>query len=383
VIPGAFLWKTMSTKRDYYEILGVKKSATHDELKKAYREMALRHHPDRVPVEKKKEAEDAFKEISEAYAVLSDPQKRALYDQYGHAGIDQKFAQEDIYKGTDFNSVFEGMGDYNLGGGFFETLFGDLGFDILGSRGKRARGGSAGVSGARGRDLEIAVAVSLEEAYRGTAKTVTVPRYDPCPVCGGNGARPGTSRTTCPDCRGSGKRVVSSGIFQMAQPCAKCGGTGSIVQTPCEECHGEGRVRVTRSLSVTIPPGVETGSRLRMKGEGEAGTKGKGDLFLEVDVAQHPVFQRQGSTLQLEISTSLARAILGTELSVPTLDGSVMMKIPAGTQSGTVFRLKGKGMPELRGKGVGDELVKVLVVIPRAASARQRELVDELAREFP
>ena len=372
----------MSTKRDYYEILEVKKSATHDELKKAYREMALRHHPDRVPVEKKKEAEDAFKEISEAYAVLSDPQKRALYDQYGHAGIDQKFAREDIYKGTDFNSVFEGMGDYNLGGGFFENLFGDLGFDVFGSRGKRGRAGSAGAAGARGRDLEVAVSVTLEEAFRGAEKTVTVPRYDPCPVCGGSGAKPGTSRTTCPDCRGSGKRLVSSGIFQMAQPCARCAGTGSIVQTPCEECHGEAKVRVTRSLTVTIPPGVETGSRLRMKGEGETGSKGKGDLFLEVEVAPHPVFQRQGATLKAEISTSLARAILGAELSVPTLDGTVMMTIPAGTQSGTVFRLKGKGMPELRGRGVGDELVKVAVVIPRATSARQRELINDLDREF-
>jgi len=372
----------MSTKRDYYEILEVKKSATHDELKKAYREMALRHHPDRVPVEKKKEAEDAFKEISEAYAVLSDPQKRALYDQYGHAGIDQKFAREDIYKGTDFNSVFEGMGDFGLGGGFFENLFGDLGFDVFGSRGKRGRAGSAGASGARGRDLEVAVSVTLEEAFRGAEKTVTVPRYDPCPVCGGSGAKPGTSRTTCPDCRGSGKRVVSSGIFQMAQPCARCAGTGSIVSSPCEECHGEGKARVTRSLTVTVPPGVETGSRLRMKGEGETGGKGKGDLFLEVEVAPHPVFQRQGATLKAEISTSLARAMLGAELSVPTLDGTVMMTIPAGTQSGTVFRLKGKGMPELRGKGVGDELVKVLVVIPRAVSARQRELIDELGREF-
>ena len=178
----------MSTKRDYYEILEVKKNATHEELKKAYREMALRHHPDRVPADKKKEAENAFKEISEAYAVLSDPQKRALYDQYGHSGIDQKFAREDIYKGTDFNSVFEGMGDFNLGGGFFENLFGDLGFDVFGARGKKGRGGKTQAA-IRGSDLEIAVSVSLEEAYRGTTKTITVPHYDACPVCGGTGAK--------------------------------------------------------------------------------------------------------------------------------------------------------------------------------------------------
>jgi molecular chaperone DnaJ len=372
----------MSTKRDYYEILEVKKNATHDELKKAYREMALRHHPDRVPVEKKKEAEDAFKEISEAYAVLSDPQKRALYDQYGHSGIDQKFAQEDIYKGTDFNSVFEGMGDFGLGGGFFENLFGDLGFDILGSRGKKGKTRAGGAVATRGRDLEIAVSVSLEEAYRGTTKTVTVPHYDSCPVCGGSGAKPGTSRTSCPDCRGTGTRVVSSGIFQMAQPCARCGGTGSIVSSPCEECHGEGKVRVTKSLSVTIPPGVDIGSRLRVKGEGEAGTKGKGDLYVVVEVSAHPLFQRQGTSLITELSVSLPQAILGAELAVPTLDGSsVLMKIPPGTQSGTMFRLKGKGMAELRGRGSGDELVKVSVVIPRALNARQRELIEAFARE--
>ncbi|MGA2481138.1 MAG: molecular chaperone DnaJ, partial [Spirochaetia bacterium] len=315
-----------------------------------------------------------------AYAVLSDPQKRALYDQYGHSGIDQKFAREDIYKGTDFNSVFEGMGDFNLGGGFFENLFGDLGFDVFGTRGRKGRGGKAQAA-TRGRDLEIAVSVSLEEAYRGTTKTITVPHYDACPVCGGTGAKPGTSRSTCPDCHGSGSVVTSSGIFQMAQPCPRCGGTGTIVQTPCENCHGEGNVHDSRSLSVTIPPGVDTGSRLRVKGEGEAGTKGKGDLYVVVEVAPHPQFQRQGASLIAELSIGLPQAILGAEISVPTLDGTVMMKIPPGTQSGTMFRLKGKGMPELRGRGSGDELVKVSVVIPRAVNARQRELIEEFSRE--
>ena len=184
----------MSTKRDYYDVLGVKKNATHEELRKVYRELALRHHPDRVPAEKKKEAENTFKEISEAYAVLSDPQKRALYDQYGHAGVDQKFAREDIFRGADFRSVFEGMGDVGLGGGFFDNLFGDLGFDLFGGRGKRSRGGAReSTPAARGADLEIAVAVTLEEAYKGTEKTVTVPHLDACPACGGSGAKPGTS----------------------------------------------------------------------------------------------------------------------------------------------------------------------------------------------
>ncbi len=372
----------MSSKRDYYEILGVTKSASHEDLKKAYREMALRHHPDRVPVEKKKEAEDTFKEISEAYAVLSDPQKRALYDQYGHAGIDQKFAQEDIYKGTDFNSVFEGMRDFGFGGGFFENLFGDLGVDLFGSRGRHGKRASGRGPSAqdKGRDLEVAVSVSLEEAYRGTEKTINVPRYDSCPACGGSGAKAGTSRATCPDCRGSGRKVVSSGIFQMGQTCARCGGTGSIVQTPCEECRGEGRVQVTRTLSVTVPPGVASGSRLRMKGEGESGSRGKGDLFLILEVLPHAVFERQGNDLATVVTAGLAQAILGAELSVPTMDGTVAMKIPPGTQGGTTFRLKGKGMPELRGRGVGDELVRVNVEIPRRLSPRQKELVEELAR---
>jgi molecular chaperone DnaJ len=360
-------------------VLGVKKNATHDELRKVYRELALRHHPDRVPAEKKKEAENTFKEISEAYAVLSDPQKRALYDQYGHAGVDQKFAREDIFRGADFRSVFEGMGDVGLGGGFFENLFGDLGFDLFGGRGKRSRGGARESSpSSRGADLEIAVAVTLEEAYKGTEKTFTVPHLDACPTCGGSGAKPGTSSTTCPDCHGSGQRTVSSGIFQMAQRCPRCGGTGTIVQTPCETCTGEGKVRASRTLTITIPPGVDNGSRLRMKGEGEAGAKGNGDLFLVVEMRPHPGFGRQGNDLLSEVSVAFPRAILGAEISVPTMDGGVMMKIPPGTQSGATFRLKGKGMPELRGRGVGDQLVKVNVEIPRELSPRQRELVEEL-----
>ncbi len=368
----------MSAKRDYYEILGIKKGATVEELRKAYRELALRHHPDRVAADKKKQAEDTFKEISEAYGVLSDPKKRTLYDQYGHDGVDKNFAREDIFRGTDFRSVFEG--DEGLSGSFFENLFGDSGFDLFGTRSKRRKTKGSSSEGSRGRDLEAAVSVTLEEAYRGTEKTISVARRDSCPACGGSGAAPGTSKTTCPDCRGTGSRLVSSGIFQMAQACPRCGGTGSIILSPCPECAGQGKVTVTKSLSVTIPPGVDTGARLRMKGEGESGEKGKGDLFLVVEVLLHSQFQRQGADLLTEISISLPRAILGAELSVPTMDGAVVMKIPAGTQSGTVFRLKGKGMPELRGKGNGDELVKVSVVIPRAVSPRQRELMEEFEK---
>jgi len=305
----------MSTKRDYYEILGVRKGATPEELKKAYRELALSSHPDRVPAEKKKEAENRFKEISEAYAVLTDPQKRALYDQYGHSGVDQKFRQEDIFRGTDFRSVFEGMQGNGFGGGFFENLFGDLGFEIFSPRGRKKKRGAGADADATARDLEAPLAVTLDEAYRGVEKTVTIPR------------------------------------------------------------DGE-----SRTLSVTVPAGVKTGSRLRMKGEGESTGTARGDLYLVVEVLPHATFQREGSDLVTEVSATLPQALLGAELSVPTMEGSVMMRIPAGTQGGTTFRLRGKGMPDLRGKDTGDELVKVNVEIPRNLSPRQKELAEELAK---
>jgi len=305
--PGPFdKMATMSTKRDYYEILGVRKGAAPEELKKAYRELALKSHPDRVPPEKKKEAEDKFKEISEAYGVLSDPQKRALYDQYGHQGVDQKFRQEDIFRGTDFRSVFEGFGDFD-GGGLFEGIFGDLGFDVFGTRGRgrrRRRGGSGDESGLR-RDQEAQLPVTLEDAYRGTQKTVSV-----------NG----------------------------------------------------------RTLTVTVPAGVKTGSKLRVKGETG------GDLYLVVEILPHATFRREGNDLVTDVQVTLPQALLGAELSVPTLEGTVVMKIPAGTQGGSTFRLRGKGMPELKTKVIGDELVKVNVEIPRNLTPKQKELVEELAR---
>jgi molecular chaperone DnaJ len=363
-------------KRDYYDVLGVKKSATHEDIRKAYRELALLHHPDRVPAGEKKQAEERFKEMSEAYAVLSDPQKRALYDQYGHQGIDQRYAREDVFRGTDFSGAFEGLGDLGLGGGFFESLFGDLGFDMFGTGARRRKPGAAAAD-ARGRDLEIETSVTLDEAFHGAEKTVTVPRYDPCPSCGGTGAKPGTSRSSCPDCRGTGKRAVSSGIFQMAQPCARCRGSGTVVETPCGACRGEGRVKVTRTLSVKVPPGVDTGSRLRVKGEGESGSKGSGVLYVVVEVLPKPGFDRRGDDLATEARISMADAALGTEVSVPTLEGPVAMKIPPGTQPGAVLRLRGRGMPALRNRGVGDQLVTVRVEIPTRLNPRQRTLIEE------
>jgi len=365
----------MSAKRDYYEILGVKKSASLDEVKKAYRESALRYHPDRVPHEQKKEAEDKFKEISEAYAVLSDANKRALYDQYGHSGIDQKYAYEDIFKGADFNSVFQDLGDSGFGGGLFDEIFSDLGFDIFGGRSSRASSGRR-----KGRDLQISVNITLEEAAAGTEKAVTIPRYETCTTCSGSGAKPGTKKSACPACKGSGRTVVSSGFFQLAQTCSRCRGQGSIIQASCPDCRGEGRAKVTRKITVKIPAGVDTGSNLRIRGEGESGGSASGDLYVIIEVRQHPVFERHDNDILTEITISLSEAILGADVEVPTLGGKVNMKVPAGTQSARIFRLKEKGIPDIHTRGIGDELVRVNVQIPTRLSAEQRRLIEEFAQ---
>ncbi len=291
----------MSSKRDYYEILGVKKSATHEELKKAYRELALRHHPDRVPAEKKKEAEDTFKEISEAYAVLSDPQKRALYDQYGHAGVDQKFAREDIFRGTDFRSVFEGMRDFGFGGGFFENLFGDPGFDLFGGRKRRGNHGPqpARAQGPRPRDRRVASPSKrpIGEQRSRSASPATIP----VPPARARGRPRERAARRAPTAGERAARTSPAGSSRWARPAPAAAARAPIVGTPCDTCKGEGRVRVTRTLTVTVPPGVQTGSRLRMKGEGEWGAGGKGDLFLIIEVTPHAVFQRQGSDLTAEL----------------------------------------------------------------------------------
>jgi molecular chaperone DnaJ len=364
----------MATKRDYYEILGLEKNASLDEIKKTYRQMALRYHPDRVPHEQKKEAEEKFKEISEAYAVLSDSKKRALYDQYGHAGIDQRFTYEDIFKGADFSSIFEDLSDFGFGGGLFEDIFGDFGFDIFG-RSRRRQSGRR-----RGRDLQIEINISLEDAASGTEKTIQIPRYESCTTCQGTGAKPGTTKSNCPHCRGTGRTVVSSGFFQLTQTCSRCRGQGSVITTPCPDCHGEGRSKVVKKLKIKIPAGVDTGSHLRMRGEGEAGALSRGDLYVIINVKSHSIFERHNNDIICEVEVSLVKAILGGEIIVPTLNGSVKMKIPSGTQPNRIFRLRNKGIPDLHGREIGDELVKVNVKIPTNLTVEQKRLIEEFAR---
>ncbi len=363
----------MTTRRDYYEVLGVRKGASSDEVKSAYRNLVMKHHPDRVAPEKKKEAEERFKEISEAYAVLSDENKRRLYDQYGHAGIDQRYSTEDIFRGADFSSIFEDIFGGGVGGGIFEELFGGGG-DIFGGG---ARGGRRS---RRGRDLQYEVEIGLEEAVTGTEKILPVTRYEACPVCGGTGARPGSKKTTCPQCRGAGQITVSHGFFHLTQTCNKCGGEGKIIASPCAKCFGQGYVKASHKISVKIPAGVDTGSQLRVRGEGESAEGGTGDLYCLIRVRKHPVFERHDNDLLCEISVDVAEAILGAEVEVPTLDGKVKMRIPPGTQSGKIFRLRDKGVPDLRSRSKGDELVRVIVHIPENLSANEKKLIQEFAR---
>jgi len=357
-------------KKDYYEVLGVQKDATVAQIKKAYRSAALKHHPDRVPEEKKAEASEKFKEISEAYGVLSDAKKRSMYDQYGHAGIDQNFTSDDIFRGADFGSIFgeSGLGD------IFSQFFGGGGggFDIFG-------GGSSGRS-RRGRDIQYEVEITLSEANTGVRKKIKIPRNEHCNDCDGTGAKGGTALKKCPTCGGRGQVVMSSGFFSMQQACSACRGQGQSITEYCPRCQGKGVNRVTRTIDVNIPPGVDNSSRLRVGGEGEVGKGGPGDLYLYIHVLPHDVFQRDGNDLYMQLPLSFVTAALGGEVSVPTIDGSVEMKIPTGTQSGKIFRLKGKGMPSLRGRYKGEQYVKVMLQVPKKLNAQQRELLEQFAK---
>lgn len=355
-------------KKDYYEILGLPKTATVQEIKKKYRSLALQFHPDRVEESKKAESEEKFKEISEAYGVLSDPKKRQLYDQHGHAGIDQNYTAEDIFRGADFGDL----------GDIFSQLFGGGGGSFGDIFGGSSRGGGRRFD--RGSDIQYEIEVTLEDAHTGIKRNIKVPRHEHCTACQGTGAKNGTSLNKCSACQGAGYVAVSSGFFRMQQTCHQCGGHGKVITEKCPDCHGHGKLRVTRNIDVNIPAGVDNSSRLRIQGEGESGRDGKGDLYLYIHVLPHDQFQRDHNDLYMELNITFVLAALGAEISVPTLDGKVSMKIPAGTQSGKVFRLKGKGMPDLRGGLHGDQYVKVMLNVPTKLSTEQKKLLEDFAK---
>lgn len=364
----------MADKRDYYEILGVDKDTPVDEIKKAYRKLALKYHPDR---NKEPEAEEKFKEISEAYGVLSDTEKRSRYDQYGHAGVDGRWSQEDIFRGMDFEDLFRGFGFGGGGGGGFGNSI----FDIIFGGGGRRRGGPQ-----RGSDLRADMRISFEEAYHGVEQYMKIPRTENCTVCSGSGAKPGTEPRTCDTCGGSGQTTRAQqtpfGQFMSTSTCPTCRGRGKVVEDPCTECHGSGRVEKKRKIKVKVPAGIESGSRMRVSGEGEHGSAGgpPGDLFVDIYVKPHKLFKRMGNDIVVGANISFTQAALGDEIEVPAVDGKVKMKVPAGTQPGATFRIKDKGMPNIHGYGQGDLHVQVNVKVPKKLDENQKELLREFAR---
>ncbi len=358
------------SKRDYYEVLGVSRNASEDEIKKAYRKLARKYHPD-VNRENTAEAEEKFKEVSEAYEVLSDASKKAQYDQYGHAAFDPA-------QGGGSNGY--GFGGGGFGGGFdvgdiFESFFGG------GGRGGRRAGPE------RGDDLRYDLKLSFEEAAFGVEKEIEINRDEQCDACHGSGAEPGTPVDTCPDCHGTGQVQVAQqtilGRMMSVRPCTRCGATGKIVKTPCKKCSGKGHQRKRKKLTVKIPAGVDEGSRLRVAGEGQAGERGgpAGDLYVYLFVKEHPLFERDGNDVLCEVPISIVQATLGADMEVPTLDGRLTFRVPEGTQPGTVFRLRDKGIPSLRGGGRGDQLVRVKVVVPKKLSDKQKDLLKAFAHE--
>ncbi len=346
-------------KRDYYEVLGVNRDASDEELKKAYRRLAMKHHPDRNP--DSNTAEEKFKEAKEAYEVLADPDKRAAYDQFGHAGVDQAAGM--------------GAGAGAAGFGGFADAFGDIFGDIFGGGGGRSRSNVY-----RGADLRYNLEVTLEDAARGTETRIRIPTMEECETCHGSGAKPGTEPVSCPTCHGHGQVRMTQGFFSIAQTCPKCHGSGKVVQNPCTTCSGNGRLKRQKTLSVKIPPGVDEGDRIRLSGEGEAGVNGgpSGDLYVVIHVRPHDVFTRDGNNLHCEMPVSFTKAALGGEIEIPTLDGYAKIRIPAETQSGKVFRLRGKGIKGVRSSSYGDLLCHVVVETPVKLTARQKELLAEL-----
>ena len=344
-------------KRDYYEVLGVNRDASEDDIKKSYRKLAMKWHPDRNPDNPK--AEDHFKEAKEAYEVLSDSQRRAAYDQFGHAGVDA--------------SAGAGPGAGGAGFGNFADAFGDIFGDIFG--GGRARSGVY-----RGADLRYNLEVSLEDAARGTETRIRIPAMEECGTCHGSGAKPGTSPTTCTTCQGHGQVRMQQGFFSIQQTCPRCHGSGKIVTSPCATCGGAGRIKQHKTLSVKIPAGVDEGDRIRLSGEGEAGVNGgpAGDLYVVIHLKPHPVFTRDHNDLHCEMPVTFTAAALGGEIEIPTLDGYAKIKVPAGTQTGQMFRLRGKGIKGVRATAHGDLICHVAIETPVNLTARQKELLLEL-----
>ena len=354
------------TKRDYYEVLGVTRQATDQEIKSAYRKLALKYHPDRNPGDK--DAEEHFKEAAEAYAVLADAEKRSAYDRFGHAGVSSAAGpggfDPTIFAG--FDDIFGGLRDI-------------FGFgDIFGGGGRR--GGPQ-----RGSDLRYDLEISFEESAKGLESSIQIPRHEACETCKGTGAAPGTSPAVCSHCGGRGQVRYQQGFFTVAQTCRQCGGAGRVITKPCSDCRGEGQVVKERKLSVRIPAGIASGQRLRLYGEGESGMAGgpAGDLYVVVHVQDHPVFRRDGDDLHCRVPVTFPILALGGNIPVPTLDGNETLTVSEGTQSGHVFRLRGKGMPSVTGRGHGDLLVAVDVVTPRKLTKEQRELLERLAKTMP
>lgn len=345
------------SKRDYYEILGVNKDANDDEIKKAYRKLAMKFHPDRNPDNPK--AEEHFKEAKEAYEMLSDASKRSAYDQYGHAGVDQQ----------------SGMGGAGGFGGGFADAFGDIFGDIFGGAGGRGRSNVY-----RGADLRYNLEISLEEAARGTETKIRIPTMAECDICHGSGAKAGSKPETCPTCAGHGQVRMQQGFFSIQQACPKCHGSGKVIAHPCPTCQGSGRVKQYKTLAVKIPSGVDEGDRIRLSGEGEAGVNGgpPGDLYVVIQIRAHAVFQRDHNDLHCEMPISFTTAALGGEIEIPTLDGHAKIKIPAETQSGKVFRLRGKGIKGVRSNAHGDLMCHMVVETPVSLTERQKELLREL-----
>ena len=356
-------------KRDYYEVLGINKGASADEIKKAYKKMARKYHPDLNPGDKS--AEEKFKEVNEAYEVLSDPDKKARYDQYGHAGVDPNF----------------GAGGFG-GGGFDGSFdFGDLG-DIFGSFFGGGFGGGRRTNPnapQRGESIRMSIAISFEEAAFGCEKEVTVERYETCDTCHGNGCAPGTSPEVCPDCHGTGtvqvRRQTPMGVFATSSPCPKCGGKGRIIHQPCKDCRGSGLLRKKKTIQASIPAGIDNGQTISIRGQGNAGKNGgpAGDLLITITVRPHELFRREGTCVLCEAPITFTQAVLGAELEIPTIDGKVKYTLPEGTQSGTTFRLKGKGIPSINGRGRGDQYVTVYIETPRNLNKEQKEALKKFA----